>query len=243
MTRPEKPTIAAFHGAWLGGWCFDALSTTLQDFGYPFLALDLPIDQPDFDYDDYADFGAALLQNEPEVILLGHSMSGNVIARAAHRLQTQGVKVRHLFYVAAGLDDSTIAALPTISPQNLPPRFSAEFDLIRNLPLPDADHHRQLFFSDEIPAAIQKTAFDHFRPQYRVEVQPPLQQWYGPDTANTSIYFSDDRIIRGDFSQAFSRQVLATRPVVLPGGHCDFIVDPAALASVIVRALEIPSNQ
>jgi len=85
-------TFLLVHGAWHGGWCFDALAAELVRRGHRAIAPDLPgmggDTTPCTDV-TLAGWGAfiadmARAQNE-KVILLGHSRGGVVISEAAER--------------------------------------------------------------------------------------------------------------------------------------------------------------
>lgn len=241
MTRPKRPTIAAFHGAWLDASCFGGILQELGENGYPGKAIELPIDRPGLTYDHYAERGVEELRSEAEVVLIGLSMSGNVIARVARRLEQLRVPVRRMIYIASGIDRSTISSLPPARTAALPEPFTPEFKQVLNLPVPDPDQHRRLFFSSRIDPAAQARIMDRMRVQHRAPVQPPLGGWYSAAIPNTSLYFTEDQVIAPEFSLAFSQEVLGTSPLALAGGHCDFIAEPGPVSTVILNTLEAAS--
>ena len=107
MSRPANETFLFVHGAWHGGWCFEKIEQPLREMGYRTLAPDLPghgarteaiAEQT---LESYADEIVRLLDEQPEpVILVGHSMGGQVITLAAEK---RPEKVKKLVYLAAFL--------------------------------------------------------------------------------------------------------------------------------------------
>ncbi len=63
------------HGAWHGGWCFEALGRELVARGHEFAAPDLPCDDLSQTQRDYA----RLIGPQPDAIVVGHSLGGLTI--------------------------------------------------------------------------------------------------------------------------------------------------------------------
>ena len=63
------------HGAWHGGWCFEALQRELERRGHAVGAPDLPSDQVGLTQLDYA----RELGPQPDAVVLGHSLGGLTI--------------------------------------------------------------------------------------------------------------------------------------------------------------------
>ena len=100
-------TYVLVHGAWGGAWCWFKVIPLLQQRGHQVLAPDLPshgIDKrptSSASLEAYADRVVEVLDgcNEP-VVLVGHSMGGIVISRAA---ELRPAKVEKLVYLTAFL--------------------------------------------------------------------------------------------------------------------------------------------
>jgi hypothetical protein len=73
-------TYSLVHGAWHGGWCWDRLRAELEAHGHVVHAPDLPCDDPDADFDDYA----AVVP--PADVVVGHSLAGHTITRVPARV-------------------------------------------------------------------------------------------------------------------------------------------------------------
>jgi pimeloyl-ACP methyl ester carboxylesterase len=99
------------HGAWHGGWCFDALRPLLEEKGHRMIAPDLPGMGGDaaalatVTLAGWAEFTAAICREAccetgAPVILCGHSRGGIVISEAAERASEH---IAALVYICAML--------------------------------------------------------------------------------------------------------------------------------------------
>ncbi len=98
-------TFILIHGAWHGGWCFDAIKPMLEAAGHHVIAPDLPgmggsdAELAAVSLAGWADFTADLCRNAPDpVILCGHSRGGIVISEAAERASES---IAALVYICA----------------------------------------------------------------------------------------------------------------------------------------------
>ncbi len=93
----EKLPVGAVlvHGAWHGGWCFDALRSALSERGMGAVAPDLPGHGSDKDAQcdlagDAASVVAVIRSLHEPVVLMGHSYGGLVITEAIAQLHEAG---------------------------------------------------------------------------------------------------------------------------------------------------------
>lgn len=100
-------TFVLVHGAFHGAWCWEKVVPLLEQAGHRVVARDLPGHGSDptppdeVTLDSYARAVAALLDDQPEpVVLVGHSMGGGVITQAA---EYRPEKIRLLVYLCAHL--------------------------------------------------------------------------------------------------------------------------------------------
>lgn len=101
-------TFVLIHGAFSGAWCWDKVIPLLEKAGHRAIAPDLPghgnkkkIPTEEITPQSYADCVIEILDGQPEpAILVGHSMGGMVISRAA---EYRPDKIRKLVYVCAFL--------------------------------------------------------------------------------------------------------------------------------------------
>jgi pimeloyl-ACP methyl ester carboxylesterase len=98
-------TYVLIHGAWHGGWCWDRVVPLLEQHGHSVIAPDLPGHGDDktplhqVTLQAYADKVCEVVNAQAEpVILVGHSMGGMVITRAAEQCVS---KISKLVYLAA----------------------------------------------------------------------------------------------------------------------------------------------
>ena len=107
-------TFVLVHGAWGGAWCWFKVIPLLKIDGHEVIALDLPSHGVDkgqttsVSLEAYAErVGEVLDDCKEAVVLVGHSMGGIVISRAA---ELRPAKVAKLVYVTAFLlqDGQTI---------------------------------------------------------------------------------------------------------------------------------------
>jgi pimeloyl-ACP methyl ester carboxylesterase len=112
-------TFVLVHGAWHGAWCWFKVIPLLEKRGHTVVAVDLPshgIDRTptrDVSLELYAECVCRVLDSYREpVILVGHSMGGLVISRAA---ELRPAKIGKLVYIAAFLLPSGATILETTS--------------------------------------------------------------------------------------------------------------------------------
>mgnify|MGYP006272214415 CR=1 FL=1 len=92
------PTVVMTHGAFCGGWAFEAFRRPFEMAGWTVLAADLPGrgggrgSVAGLSMSDYAQSVARLCADLPErPVLLGHSMGGLVCQMAARRVKPQAL--------------------------------------------------------------------------------------------------------------------------------------------------------
>ena len=82
------PTYVLVHGAWSGPWCWRDLTVELDARGLSWRAVDLPSVQTDgdplADLDQDAAVVAEACEGLADVVLVGHSYGGAVVAQAEH---------------------------------------------------------------------------------------------------------------------------------------------------------------
>ncbi|MZQ83000.1 alpha/beta fold hydrolase [Paenibacillus sp. 5J-6] len=100
-------TFVLVHGSWHGAWCWEKISSSLEQAGHRVVALDLPghgddnMSISEINLKSYTDRLCNVLEKESEkVILVGHSMAGMVISQTAEYLPE---KIEKLVYLCAYL--------------------------------------------------------------------------------------------------------------------------------------------
>src|SRR5688500_14447276 len=124
----SRKTYLLVHGAWHGAWCWNKVIPLLQAKGHKAIAIDLPGHGQDIgctwdiSLDDYVNEVVKTANDQNgQVILVGHSMSGVVISHAAEKLS--GEKISALIYLDASLpkDGESLFALVEATLKNLTP--------------------------------------------------------------------------------------------------------------------------
>ena len=108
-------TLVLVHGAFHGAWCWDKVTSLLEQGGHEVVALDLPGHGEDqtpaveVTLEAYADLVVQALDALPApVVLVGHSLSGTVISQVAER---RPEKIDKLVYLCALLLPSGKSAI------------------------------------------------------------------------------------------------------------------------------------
>jgi pimeloyl-ACP methyl ester carboxylesterase len=97
MSRSEPncdASVVLVHGAWHGGWCWDAVREQLTVRGVPTYAVDLPMTALE---DDVECVQAVLGGIDAPVVICAHRYGGAVATAAA----ANNVNVLHRFYLCA----------------------------------------------------------------------------------------------------------------------------------------------
>jgi pimeloyl-ACP methyl ester carboxylesterase len=228
------------HGAWHGAWCWRRLETSLRAAGADVTSIDLPghgedtTSRQEVDLEAYAERIAWLIQElDRPVELVGHSMGGGVISRAAELVPQ---RLAGLIYLCAFLprNGETMGALGAEDPDtelNSAIRKGEEPDTL----VLDRDAAREVLYHD-CPAAEVEAALDRLAPQpvrpLRDAIRVTERMWGSVHRAY--LLCTEDRAI----SPAMQRRMLERVPcdpvVELACGHSPFLSDPDHLADTLV---------
>ncbi len=212
----------------------------LQARGHSAIAMDLPSDQRDATFADYAQAVAASLPPGPDVVLVGHSLGGMVIPLVAlHR------PVRLLVFLGALIPDR-----PHEPPDKGPPtHIEGTFDGLTHHEdgshsWPNLDAAMQILYQD-CSRELAGSAFARLRRQQTAlwERWQPMARW--PDAPVASVHCQDDRAVNPLWSRWVARHRFGVNSVELPGGHSPMLSRPAllaeALASLADPTLPVPA--
>jgi pimeloyl-ACP methyl ester carboxylesterase len=227
--RGAMATIALVHGVCAGAWCWDLVVPHLEDGGHRVVTMDLPGDDADATFSDYADVVVRALQDEDDdVVLVGHSTGGLTIPLVAARRP-----VKELVFVCGVIPvPGEFAAQRGIDWRVIDPSewqidhgdgsFSISAEGYRCHVAPDAD-----------PAAADEV-IARLRPQF---VRPffdvcPLDAM--PDVARRYILCTDDHIVGPEWSRREAHARLGVEPIEMPGSHSPMGSRPGELADALL---------
>jgi pimeloyl-ACP methyl ester carboxylesterase len=211
-------TFALVHGAWHDSSCWELLVPLLEERGHRVAAPDLPGDDPDASFADYAAVVESALAGDDDAVVVGHSLGSDTIPLVAARL---------LVYLCPRL-----GAVP--QPEGGPEQWGIE------LALPRDELGRMYWTADDavrrmypcLPPALARRAADRLRPQADVRSHGyPLEEL--PRVPSAFVHTSGDELFRPEWARWAARTIVGVEPVELPGGHFPMLERPAELADVL----------
>lgn len=181
----RSPSIIMVHGAFCGGWVFDAFRQPFEAAGHPVLAPDLrghgagdrPGDVGGLSMADYASDIARLCRRVAEAegaapVLLGHSMGGLVAQMAARRGPVSALALlapsAPWGVFGSSLEEAvTAAALPLVAPTPFSP-VDPDLQLLK------------AFSLDRLTPAAREAAARRTRPESARAILETLTWWLDP---------------------------------------------------------------
>jgi pimeloyl-ACP methyl ester carboxylesterase len=204
----------------------------LEFRGHRTVAVDMPSDDPDATFEDYADVVVAALDvtgDAGDIVAVGHSLGGYVLPWMAQR-----VPLCHLVFLGALVGESGRSLIDqNREHQFLNPVYPSGLSKVDGgTRWVDVDLARSLFYQDcdddVVAAAI---------PRLRIQASGLLRQpcaLGGPAGADsTYIVCADDQMVHPAWSRRVAREWLGAAVVELPAGHSPFYSHPSDLADVL----------
>lgn len=230
-------TFALVHGAWGTGWHWAAVPGELRRMGYEVIAPDLPSDQPDASFDDYATVVADGLEHVlgDDVVVVGFSLGGHTAALVAARRP-----VRELVYLAAMVPEPGVSLADQFARHDsmLLPEYAAGVD--------GPDEHGFSRWVDfdvyyrttchDCPEAVARERFERSRSQCNRLYRIPCTLTAQPDVPTRYLLCSEDRLMNNSFWRAAVPERLGTQPVEHPGSHSPMAARPRDLALLLAAA-------
>jgi pimeloyl-ACP methyl ester carboxylesterase len=224
-------TFVFVHGAWHGAWCWSRLLPEMEARGHRSVVMDLPIEDGNATFEDYAEVVLASYPADLEAcVLVGHSLGAMVLPLVAVSRPTS------LLVFLCGV-------LPNVDgrPWNDAPRIGRP-DAYRTETLDDGssvfatfESARVTFYADCAPEDA-RWAFEQLRAQNSQSLwdRPyPLRRL--PKTPRAAIAALDDAAVTIEFSRAVTRPRLGVDPIEIPGDHSPFLARPRELADLLDR--------
>ena len=224
-------TFIFVHGAWHGAWCWNRLLPEIEAHGHRTITMDLPIDNGDATFQNYADI---VLDSYPadleDGVVVGHSLGAMVLSLVS--------AVR-----PASLLISLCGVLPNLGgrpwddspPMGRPGAYETETLDDGSSVFPTFESARFTFYAHCGPRDA-RWAFQRLRPQNSRSLWDrafPLQQL--PKAHWAAIAALDDAAVTIEFSRAITKARLGIDPIEIPGDHSPFLSRPRELADLLDR--------
>ncbi len=220
------------HGSCHGAWCWRDLIPALHAMGHSARAIDLPshgtdrTPAADVTLDLYAQ--AILDAIDTPVTLVGHSMAGYPITRAA----TLGPeKIRRLIYICAyvPMAGKSLADMRRMAPSQ-PLLDAIRVDATRTTFSADPAKATDRFYHDVAPATAD-WAVSMLGPQPIL----PQETAFDPahDLPRRYIRCANDRTIPPEFQQTMTADWPPEQVAVMQSSHSPFLSDPHGLALIL----------
>ena len=217
-------TFALVHGAWGSGWHWGSIPDRLRAAGHEAVAPDLPCDDPDATFEDYAQLVLRALGDADDVVVAGFSLGGLTAARVA-----VARPVRALVYVAAIVPERGA----TLMEQFRDPLMHREYlegveRIERGSRWVDFDVYRRVAYDDDAPEEVVRERFERLRPQLNTPYLRPFDADLPPARYVTC---TRDRLMNNDH---WRTAVEVTDE--LDCGHSPMVSRPAELAGILLRS-------
>jgi pimeloyl-ACP methyl ester carboxylesterase len=226
-------TFALVHGAWHGAWCWGRLAPELEACGHRAVAMDLPCEDTEATFSDYAEVVVGALEAEDDdVVVVGHSLGGQTIPLVAERRP-----VRRLVYLCA------IVAAPGKSFDDL--LDEAEQPILfpsyqAGLERDEQDRGRWIDFEvawsqmyADCDEELARAAFERLRPQAVAPYPVPCPLQAMPEVGSVYILGEDDRMVNPVWARTAAREQLGVEALALRGSHSPMLARPRELAELI----------
>ena len=237
----QMETIVLVHGAWSDASAWDAVVPLLKAKGFNVIAVNLPghgHDSTSFaeiDFQSYVKAVETAIGDQKNVILLGHSMAGQVISQVAEEIPGQ---IKQLIYLAAYLP-KTGESLLSLAQQDAGSHTGKYLTV-------DKDHGAAIIakegvfdvFAEDAPKNVQ----DYLVANWKAEPLAPLAAPVTLTEANFGsvnkayIYTVNDHAISYPFQQTMAKGANVKKTFLLNSSHTPFISIPGKLTDTIIRA-------
>ncbi|HSB34733.1 MAG TPA: alpha/beta hydrolase [Nitrospirota bacterium] len=230
-------TYLLLHGALRGAWLWDRLTPLLEKTGAKVLAIDFPghgkraAQREGVDMSAYIrDVESFIRENDlRDLILVGHSVSGIIISKAAEDMPE---RVRHLVYLAAVVprDGEAVIDLLSKERQEVLRKLEGEKDLfgppdtLRPLFFTDMEGKEQDFYLRQLTPQPLAAFFEKIR----------FKRFPDIDIPKTFILGLRDKSIPPELTRGYAAR-LGVKPVEIDAGHDLMVSKPEEVAQVLSR--------
>jgi pimeloyl-ACP methyl ester carboxylesterase len=222
-------TFGLVHGMCVGAWSWELVTPHLADAGHEVIAVDLPSEDSDATFSDYAAVvREALTGADDDIVLVGHSLGGLTVPLVAARRP-----VREVVFVCG------VIPVPGKSV------VDQGFDFLATDPakwqVDNGDGSISIrpeavgpyIAQDMAPALIVDIA-SRLRPQFLTPLaeQCPLESL--PKLPYRYVLCREDRFVSPDWSRRAAPERLGVEPIELAGSHMATNSRPEELAAILL---------
>ena len=216
-------TFALVHGAWGSGWHWASIPERLRAAGHEAVAPDLPCDDPDATFDDYAQVVLDAIGDADDVVVAGFSLGGLTAARVAVRRP-----VRELIYVAAIVPQPGATLMEQFATPLMRREYLEGIELCdRGSRWIDFDVYRRVAYDDAVPDVVRER-FERLRPQMNTPYLHPFDADLPPARY---VLCTGDRMMNAEHWRG---AVEVTDE--LDCGHTPMVARPDELTAVLLSA-------
>ena len=218
-------TFCLIHGAWHDSSCWDPVVQRLEAFGHDALAPELPLHDPNTDFEQRARPGLQALEGADDpVIVVGHSMGSAYATLVA--VARPGSLLVHLCPRLGGFEP------PPGAPSTFRKGFPFPVDRSDGTSVWDVETAIVAMYR-RLPPATARALAQHLRPMAPPAGDYPLA---GPPAIPTVlVYAADDEFFEPAWERFMARELLGVEPIEIPGGHFPMAENPNELADLLDR--------
>lgn len=230
-------TYTLLHGAWMGSWCWDKVSSILSNRGHKVFAPNLP-GRPNqtaqhklITLDTYTQYLCQILDTLSEpVILVGHSMGGVIISQVA---EYRPEKIKKLIYLSAFQPQNGESLFELVNRFNHPSiEVKLDFDMENRSVRIEKNNLIELFYHD-CPEKLGLESIENMcvEPMNPMMTKVKLGNSFD-EVAKEYIECLDDRMLTLSAQREMNgRHGCPVRS--LPSGHSPFFSMPDKLADML----------
>lgn len=245
MSENRLGTIGLIHGYGHRAAHWDKLRPELEELGFDTIAVDLPADDPDATFDDYAQVAATAfetaIQNDKRIDLLAHSMGSQTVPGLVKILGRESV--RSAIHISGsigkpsdnsseGLTSNLVPRLPIPRQRNTEDYRRATLRLEDGTTVLNPAKIRELLFDDCTPEDFI-WALGLMRLQGKPKNEPTLEDYAIHGLHQVYILGDQDPIRSEDYVLEKLVGELGMQLVRIKGGHSPAIARPDELAKVV----------
>lgn len=240
-------TFVLIHGAWHGAWCWHKLVPLLQAAGHSVLTPDLPghgVDKTPIatvTLKSYADRICQVVgEQAAPVILLGHSMGGAAITRAAENCPAM---IRALIYMCAYLprNGDSLKSLAKQDPDSL---LNANIVSLAQgvLGIKPESVHEMLYgmCSDDDAEFAQSRLVPQSSQPFREPVETTPGRW--GSIPRYYIECTHDRAVTHTLQREMQKRSPCRQTFTIDTDHSPFFSAPGQLAEILVQIASLSSG-